>query len=667
QELRGRIASVQYIDGQDRERDHATHYSYDIHGNVREMIQEFPSLTHLGYDFIRVQYEYDLLSGNVHAVHLAPDMPELAMSHYYEYDADNRLTRAYTQRHGQPLEKESVYDYNELGVLARMELGEEAVQGLDYAYTIHGWLKAVNGDVRQRGFDMGLDGTYDQAYISGPTALQTYYSNNPGVHSNFARDAFGYSLKYYSADSAGYADYTSIRRKLAGAPGVEFEATNWENPNFRSLYNGNIGAMVTSLLRQETHLSQYTYDQLNRITGMDVYQGLGTNGTWSPQVTQDYQTRYSFDGNGNILTLTRNGDLGTGPQQMDNLTYNYQAGTNRLLGVEDQVAAGAYSNDFDSHANPTNNYIYDPSGNLIEDKQEGIANIVWNADGKIRSITRTVGNAMPDLEFRYNAQGHRVIKVVKPTDQETDWTYTYYVRDPRGNVLATLKRTYDPASNVSGYSLPVSADQVEFLKAEAFHLYGSKRLGIQQDDTTVLQAFAFRSNGFDGQGYVDKADTATVQGSTTVPSPITIQPFMRGRKQYELSNHLGNVLVTISDKKLIDSVGYITMIGGQPTPDTNYSRAFQPDIISLQDYYPYGMVMTGRSVSLEDYRYGFQGMESEPEVSGIGNNYHTYYRSYDSRLGRWKSLDPKANMLPYMSPYAAFNNNPNIYTDPDGD
>ncbi|MEZ4929190.1 MAG: hypothetical protein R2777_04175 [Chitinophagales bacterium] len=47
------------------------------------------------------------------------------------------------------------------------------------------------------------------------------------------------------------------------------------------------------------------------------------------------------------------------------------------------------------------------------------------------------------------------------------------------------------------------------------------------------------------------------------------------------------------------------------------------------------MPMPGRSFTLSDYRFGFNGMEKDDEVSGDGNQYTTEFRQYDPRLGRW--------------------------------
>ena len=52
------------------------------------------------------------------------------------------------------------------------------------------------------------------------------------------------------------------------------------------------------------------------------------------------------------------------------------------------------------------------------------------------------------------------------------------------------------------------------------------------------------------------------------------------------------------------------------------------------------MLMPGRNQQSEEYRYGFNGMERDDEVSGEGNQYGADYRQYDSRLARWTSVDP---------------------------
>lgn len=64
-------------------------------------------------------------------------------------------------------------------------------------------------------------------------------------------------------------------------------------------------------------------------------------------------------------------------------------------------------------------------------------------------------------------------------------------------------------------------------------------------------------------------------------------------------------------------------------------------------------------------RFGFNGMEREDEIAGLGNSYTAMFWQYDSRTGRRWNLDP-VDMF-RMSRYATFANNPIVYTDPFGD
>jgi RHS repeat-associated protein len=41
----------------------------------------------------------------------------------------------------------------------------------------------------------------------------------------------------------------------------------------------------------------------------------------------------------------------------------------------------------------------------------------------------------------------------------------------------------------------------------------------------------------------------------------------------------------------------------------------------------------------DNYTYGFQGQEKDDEVSGEGNSYDFGARFYNSRVGRWLSVD----------------------------
>ena len=97
--------------------------------------------------------------------------------------------------------------------------------------------------------------------------------------------------------------------------------------------------------------------------------------------------------------------------------------------------------------------------------------------------------------------------------------------------------------------------------------------------------------------------------------------------------------------------------------DSQYSQGFEK-----YDYYPFGMIMTGRKYAASSfkYRYGFNGKENDNEVKGEGNQQDYGMRIYDPRLGRFLSEDPIARDYPELSPYQFSSNSPISGIDVDG-
>jgi RHS repeat-associated protein len=99
-----------------------------------------------------------------------------------------------------------------------------------------------------------------------------------------------------------------------------------------------------------------------------------------------------------------------------------------------------------------------------------------------------------------------------------------------------------------------------------------------------------------------------------------------------------------------------------PTPDK--SSPNRVGIRNSTDYSPFGVELDGRTVSVDGYRFGYQGSEKDNEFKGEGNSYTTEFRQLDPRLGRWLTLDPIPHY--YQSPFCGFDNNPILFVDPDG-
>ncbi|TAD94692.1 MAG: hypothetical protein EAZ97_16505 [Bacteroidetes bacterium] len=122
-----------------------------------------------------------------------------------------------------------------------------------------------------------------------------------------------------------------------------------------------------------------------------------------------------------------------------------------------------------------------------------------------------------------------------------------------------------------------------------------------------------------------------------------------GYKAYELSNHLGNVLTTISDNYA-------------PQPPTGGVSA---RVLSSQDYFPFGMVMTERSFQEKQerkYRWGFNGKENDEDIEGQDYG----FRIYKENLCKFLSVDPLNAKYPWYSPYQFAGNKPIVFIDVDG-
>jgi RHS repeat-associated protein len=536
----------------------ASFYSYDIHGNVDTLVQDYKEgkMAKADNRFKRMVYRYDLLSGNVNEVAYQPGSRD-AFYHRYTYDAENRITNVQTSRDKVYWENEAYYQYYKHGPLARTVLGQQQVQGVDYAYTLQGWLKGVNSTALTAASDPGNDGAVTP------------------------KDVFGFALHYYGAGD--YKPVNASRNSFAAAAG-----------DFKPLYNGNIGAISQHLsLLGNPLLYNYNYDALNRIKGMQAYSGLNTaTNTWNPLALDDFKESISYDANGNILRYNRNGNktFAGKPLAMDSLVYSYKTGTNKLDFIDDKVNAANYDNDIDAQL--AGNYEYDGIGNLVKDRAGNIDGVTWNIYGKIASIVKTDGTV---IRYTYDVAGNRISK-------DVNGAVTWYVRDATGNVMSTY---------TLGANKPVTLSEI--------HLYGSNRLGISTPEIDLTQG----------------------DGVETVLSGLgsgKVINFIRGKKFFELSNHLGNVLATVSDKKLP------VLLGG--------SLTYNADVVSVNEYYPFGMLMPGRSVNGSRYRYGFNGKENDNEVKGEGNQQDYGFRIYDPRVGKFLSVDPLAKSYPWNSPYS---------------
>jgi RHS repeat-associated protein len=666
---------------------HAYFYSYDIHGNVRELLQDhrviaryLPTSNVLLPTILneirlkKLDYNYDLISGKVNTFTYQPRKPDQFI-HYYKYDADNRLTEVYTAQHPwehlNVREADAKYYYYKHGPLSRIELGREQVQGIDYYYNILGWLKGVNSSTLNPLRDPGRDGIAND--------------NGIGFHKNFAGDAMGFSIGYHQNDYTPIqaSNISDQQQRIQFLPYIQVDGLDSNAPG-SPLYNGNISHLQSTQIAFSDNplLSRFfRYDALNRIKisqsntseyaphmdaplprpneGQSIFE---RNNIEDLNLSENYKESFDYDGNGNILGLLRNDHNGN---NMDSLSYGYNSGITNIVGNNANIDPADYNPEPQNNqltevrdkallygkfgrTNPDNvndidrnsRFRYDAKGRLVESNEyftnEDNPNmsrrdyqvINWTSTDKIDKVIREVqdGTTSPQttkMDFEYNALGQRIVKAINILSGKGN--FTYYVRDIQGNPLAIY--TYDQNNKT--------------LRLMEVPMYGSSRLGMFRPEQKLwnAQTEINPSNVEDVPLLRVASDSSTateqpwfkIYDATMQPSRVYKYEYKRGKKQYELNNHLGNVMSTVTDRKVHPLLFKYALLNKYPGQASNFAQlnmsSWYPSLYSANEYYAFGSPMPMKQftpmicaqtsnpvqVFTEVYKYSFNnGHESGP-------------------------------------------------------
>jgi RHS repeat-associated protein len=282
-----------------------------------------------------------------------------------EYDNNNRLVRTWHRigKSGTGTEYLLSHNtYNELGQLVDKKLhstnsgATDAKQSIDYLYNIRGWLTKINNS--------------DVSTVAAGDAV---------------RDYFGMELGYNGAIGMGNV----------------------------ALYNGNISGMKWSVNQGHGTIKEigyrYTYDPMNRLLKADHRQ---LSGTWQPG--QFHEKGFTYDLNGNILTLGRYAEIG----QIDTLKYDYGSGTtgsNKLLYVEDKTVStvNKAKGFIDGNPGTGTDYIYDANGNMSQDRNKGIGPTAGDIISyNFLNLPETVIKGGNNIRYIYDATGRKLAQVL---------------------------------------------------------------------------------------------------------------------------------------------------------------------------------------------------------------------------------------------------------------
>lgn len=438
-----------------------TWYSYDERGRIEWVVQKYKGINPTSSpDLVKsFRYRYDA-AGNVSQTVYNEENAADKLCHTYQYDADMRLSKVFTQRGitATPV-LQAKYHYYKHGPLKRAEIGD-GLQGLDYVYTVNGWLKSINGPEMDR---------------ENPSLNEI--NNDPGkdgYEGLHFKDMFGLALDYFYNDYT--RDGTYIQSDGSNMSANQYngilKAQRWQT---RTTFGG--------LTYANAHLIyNYQYDKQYQLTKA-IFGQIVSNGSQNlPQPTalsymqetlvNDYMVdNITYDYNGNLTHLKRKA-YGSNDPVIDDLTYYYESCNNRLTGVTDAIAAQPFGQlEFKpGQSSSGGNYLYNELGELVSETSDN-KKYEYNVNGNITVIRKKSDNSLI-AEYKYDESGMRVEKFDYINNKRT-----LYVRDMSGQVVATFDKV--GTGNTNSYGVPTQ-----------WNIYAHNRIGVL-DKTAGIESYIY--------------------------------------------------------------------------------------------------------------------------------------------------------------------------------
>ncbi len=284
--------------------------------------------------------------------------------------------------------------------------------------------------------------------------------------------------------------------------------------------------------------------------------------------------------------------------------YSYDA-ANRLKGA-DFTGSG-----YNSNAYKLYNLNYDKDGNII--------------------------HYMRNTEFGY-PDGTGYMEVVLTSSNRIN-----FLRD--GAIYTEYDVDYDANGNMTKNELNgLSSASYDWRNLPSQMLAGSQTLSYDYNadgnrtDKRIGSTVTHYVRGKDGKVLATYVNNV-VKSQHIYAGGEMIGNYDRTQRRYFLKDHLGSIRTTVNESGAV--VGY-------------------------DDYYPFGLVMPGRSSNSANPNdaYKFTGHERDEEA-GLTLDY-MMARNYDPMIGRFLQIDPLASQFPAWSPYSYTFNNPLRFTDPTG-
>ena len=378
----------------------------------------------------------------------------------------------------------------------------------------------------------------------------------------------------------------------------------------KKLYNGNIAeTRWRTDFDNLTRSYGYTYDALNRLTNAQYVRPSSPGNPNPADVVNTFNEKLSYDKNGNIQSLVRNGGMESQTQAplLDNLAYQYDTTIkNKLIKVTD---ATANTEGFKDGADTTEEYGYDPNGNMIWDDNKNIQSIVYNHLNLPTKIVFQNGGDFPSISYLYTATGKKVAKTVNIASRNTiNYTVDY----------------------LDGYQYE-SGKLLFFPTAEGYvkYTYG------------VTNPFDYVFNYTDHLGNIRLS--YAVNPSTGIVKKMEENNYYPFGLKHRSYNTEAKIIVKHQP------------IDGFETGSLNKYMVQKTDVLAEEMERP-PLSTNSNPEFYSGYNYKYNGKELQEE---LGLNMYDYgARNYDPALGRWMNIDPLAERRDSWSSYTYCLNNP---------
>lgn len=279
-------------------------------------------------------------------------VPDLHIATKYTYDHSGRKLRSTHFLNNKP-ELLATYEYDELGRLIQKNINEASQDSIKRQLPVD--LPKVQ-DVAKK-FILLEPG----AIINGDSLYLGFISS--GLQKvNFDYDIRG-NLRCINCLSNGKIDSSKV---------FAMQLDYFQDGRF---YNGLLSKQTWNSSRDSVNrYYQFDYDNANRLK-RGLYSGMGSENYSVPKI--------SYDANGNIDSLLRNGKINTNTFGLiDELKYNYISNSNKISSIDDRA-----QDDLGFKNTPgSDEYTYCENGDLKADINKGITNIEYNYLGLINKV-----------------------------------------------------------------------------------------------------------------------------------------------------------------------------------------------------------------------------------------------------------------------------------------